>query len=188
MRKHFVAFSALAAAALLFPSCASISPSSGDDRLRPPQAYYHLPDKAADASEAVSNVGYWHHEVEKSLDRHLQAKGFTPAGQEAPLYVAFHVISQHGRDFALLDNYQGYVLSPKEQEEQKEIENFLTAPGAKDRRILIVDVIDAKRRQIIWRDWVQAPDKPVGARRTAKEQSRQIDRAVSFIMAKFPPR
>lgn len=187
MRQKFVAFSALAAALVLLPSCASISPSSGDDRLRPPQTYYHLPDKAVDAGDAVSNVGYWHHEVEKAIDRQLKAKGFTAAGPDAPLFVAFHVISQHGREFTLLDNYQGYKLSPKEQKEQKEIENFLTSPGAKDRRILIIDVIDAKQRQIIWRDWVQAPDKPINARRTAKEQARQIDKAVAFIMAKFPP-
>lgn len=181
-------FATLGAASLLLASCASVSLSSSDERLRPPQSYYHLPDQAADAAEAVSNVGYWHEEVEKSLDRHLQAKGFTKSDSSAPLYVAFHVISQHGRTFTLLDNYQGYTLTPKEQSEQKEIENFLTAPGATNRRILIVDVIDIKQRKIIWRDWVQAPDKASGSRRTAKEQRQQIDRAVSFIMAKFPPR
>jgi hypothetical protein len=187
--KFFKPLVLLAAAAAFLPACASLN-SSADRRLVPPKSYDFLPDKAIVAAEAagVSNAPYWHRQVEKSIETQLAQKGYVRnSGDSRNLLVAFHVITQHGNKVALLDNYAGYNLSAQERAEQAHIEDFLKAPGAKNRRILIVDVIDPAKREVVWREWVQAPDRTLGRRNAAKQQQ-AIDRAVSEVLSKFPPK
>jgi len=177
----------LAAAAVFLPACASLN-SSADRRLAAPKSYDFLPNKAIVAAEeaGVSNAPYWYGQVEKSIEAQLAAKGYVRAnGDSRNLLVAVHVISQHGKQVSLLDNYAGYNLSARERAEQAHIDEFLKAPGAKDRRILIVDVIDPAKREVVWREWVQAPDR-TPTRRNAAKQQHAIDRAVAEILSKFP--
>src|SRR5690606_16253367 len=130
----------LAAALLLLAGCASTRHRTTQDLLTPPKTFQFLPDKAILAAEdaSVTNAVYWHTEVEKAIAYHLVLKGFNEQTTgSTDLLVAFHVILQHGEQTTFLDNYSGYSLSEKEQAEQADIEKYLTAPGSKDRSILI---------------------------------------------------
>lgn len=50
---------------------------------------------------------------------------------------------------------------------------------------LVLDVIDAKTRQLIWRGWAMAE---VDFTRSAEERQRKIDEAVHKILDQFPPK
>lgn len=180
-------FITLAVTLLLFAGCASTRHRTTQDLLTPPKTFQFLPDKAILAAEeaSVSNAVYWHTEVEKAIAYQMVLKGFAEQTTgPTDLLVAFHVIIQHGEQTTFLDNYAGYSLSAKEQAEQADIEKYLTAPGSKDRSILIVDVIDPVKRQIVWREWTQAPAR---TRVSAAQRERAIQRAVRKIFSDFPP-
>lgn len=180
-------FAALVSTLLLFAGCASTSHRTTQDILTPPKTFQFLPDKAILAAEeaSVSNAGYWHTEVEKAIAYQLVLKGFSEkTAGPSDVVIAFHVIVQRGEQTTFLDNYAGYSLSAKEQAEQADIEKYLTAPGNKNRSILIVDVIDPVKRQVIWREWTQAPAR---TKVSATQLEKGIQRAVKKIFSDFPP-
>jgi|GEM_PF-2853665 len=183
--KHLAAAASLA---VLLPACATAPYDSSARVLQPPKTYRFLPDKAVLAAEeaAVSNTGYWHEQVEAAIARKLATKGYTEIKSgDTDLILAFHVIIHQDNKTTFLDNYAGYELSAKEQAEQADIRKYLTAPGAKNRSILIIDVIDPKKREVVWREWTQAPARE---RLTAREQQRRIEGAVKIIFSQFPPK
>ncbi|HWL53018.1 MAG TPA: DUF4136 domain-containing protein [Chthoniobacteraceae bacterium] len=180
-------FFALAATLLLFAGCASTRHRTTQELLTPPKTFQFLPDKAILAAEeaAVSNAVYWHTEVEKAIAYQLVLKGFSEQTTgSTDVLVAFHVILQRGEQTTFLDNYSGYSLSAKEQAEQADIEKYLTAPGTKNRSILIVDVIDPVKQQVVWREWTQAPTR-TGV--STAQRERAIQKAVRKIFSDFPP-
>ncbi len=181
--------------ASLFSACAgprhrsTVEHRSEAEVLAPPKTFHFLPDKAVAAAEeaGVSNAPFWHAEVEKAISAKLNKKGYREdPSASTDLIVAFHVIIQHGKETTFLDNYAGYRLSAKEQAEQADIERYLNAPGSKDRRILIVDIIDPTKREVVWREWTQAPIR--SSKLTAAQQSKGITAAVKKIFSEFPPK
>ena len=182
--KHIAAAAALLA---LLPACSTVPSDHSAQVLHPPKTYRFLPDKAVLAAQeaAVSNTAYWHDQVEAAIARKLATRGYTEIKSgDTDLIVAFHVIIHQGNKTTFLDNYAGYELSAKEQAEQADIRQYLNGPGAKDRSILIVDVIDPQKREVVWREWTQAPARE---HLTAREQQRRIEGAVKIIFSQFPP-
>ncbi len=180
-------YSLAAVTTLLAASCSSVP--RGGSFLAPPKSYAFLPDKTMEAADAagLSNMPYWHSKVEEAISAELGKKGYTLASnvRAGELVVAIHVITQRGNKTSFLDNYFGYTLSAKEQAEQPELITFLQTPGAKNRAILIIDVIDPVKREVVWRDWTQ---NPIKRQINAKVQEQRIVAAVHKILSGFPPK
>ncbi len=106
--------------------------------------------------------------TEDALARELVARGLRPAGAAQPdLAVAYRVGRQKGVDSSTYGRtYTWSGPSATAAPIQKEI----------DEGTMVVDLVDARTRDLVWRGRV-----------TAKADAREIDRAVAAVLAQYPP-
>lgn len=117
-----------------------------------------LPDRSIDAAEAVSNRAYWRNVIGQDIVAALNAKGyrFFPTRQ-TDFLVAYHIVLKDNEAVTTFDNYYGYDLSA-DQLAQADLSKFQDPkkPGTAEEGILVVDIIDPKKRALLWRGWTRS--------------------------------
>ncbi len=144
---------------LVFAGCASSvrtgSHQAPDANFAGRTTFRFVPDKSLAAAGAVSNSAYWREQIAQDIVAALNAKGyrFFPTRQ-TDFLVAFHIVLKEGESVTTLDNYSGYNLSPGE-ETQADLARFQNPkrPGEAASGTLIIDLIDPRKRRIIWRGY-----------------------------------
>lgn len=140
------------------------------------------PQSAADAMvDPFAHNSLLDKRVRQAVDRELQARGYRAAHDEAPSFrVQYHVVlenrtrvySAHGAYHGVYRRgYDYYGIDPG---------GVIYSDDYKE-GTLIVDVIDARTGQIAWRGWA------IGKSRDGYYDEAAVDRAVSEILAEFPP-
>jgi len=146
-----------------------------------------LPDKSSEASEAVSNTAYWRGEIGQDILTAMNAKGyrFFP-NRKTDLLVAYHIVLVENEAVTTLDNYFGYNLTAS-QAAQADLSQFQDPkrPGQASKGILIIDVIDPKKKSLLWRGWAKTEFDRTQPGASLKKLAKL---AVDRILAKFPRR
>jgi len=117
-----------------------------------------LPDRTIDASEAVSNRSYWRNTIAQNIASALNAKGyrFFPTRQ-TDFLVAYHIVLKENETVTTFSNYYGYDLSA-DQLAQADLTKFQDPkrPGTATQGVLVIDIIDPKKRALLWRGWTKS--------------------------------
>ena len=111
-----------------------------------------------------------------SVEKQMAANGFTRAADNgsADLLLHYHAVIQQRLDVNQVDAAWGYCYDDGCQARVVEYE-----AGT-----LVLDVIDRATNRLIWRGWAQDAVRPMLESR--EEMSKQIDRAVKGMFARFP--
>jgi hypothetical protein len=146
---------------MLLASCASMNSGSHFEpgaTLAGRTTFRFLPDRTIDASEAVSNRAYWRNAISQDIVSALNAKGyrFFPTRQ-TDFLVAFHIVLKENETVTTFDNYFGYDLSA-DQLAQADLKKFQDPKraGTAAQGILVIDIIDPKKRTLLWRGWTKS--------------------------------
>jgi hypothetical protein len=175
----------------VFPGCATKiqtgSKQAPDANFARRSTFRFLPDKSSEAAEAVSNTAYWRGEIGQDILSAMNAKGyrFFP-NRKTDLLVAYHIVLAENEAVTTLDNYFGYNLTAG-QAAQADLSEFQNPkrPGEASKGILIIDFIDPKKKNLLWRGWAKtAFDRTQPGAKLKILAKLAVDR----ILARFPSR
>jgi hypothetical protein len=111
--------------------------------------------------------------IRKAVENELQEKGYVPAeAGDADLIVYYHV--------AVKENTKLYVSDygrPRRWGRYGEVDVVQYTEGT-----LILDIVDAAAKQLVWRGWA------VDTLGNPEKMEKKINKAVSKLMKKFPPK
>lgn len=178
----------LACLLLFLASCTSIqtgSQTAPNAVLGRKSTFRFLPDRSMAAAAAVSNTAFWRGQIEQAILTELNRKGyrFFP-NRQTDLLVAFHVVLSNNESVTTLNNYSGYQLT-NAQAATTDLAKFQDPkhPGEAAEGVLVVDLIDAKKRELLWRGWAKTA---VNANQNAAQRTALIQKVVGQVLAPFP--
>jgi len=120
--------------------------------------------------------------IKNAVDAALQAKGYQKGTEaNADFWVGYHLNIEGQMDVTTTNNYYGYgwgrwYYAPAYQSTQ--VRYY-------DQGTLLIDVVDAKAKELVWRGTAEAEVRP-GVK--PEESERRINEAVSKILERFPPK
>jgi Domain of unknown function (DUF4136) len=177
--------------AALFSGCATQFETGNEQTpgadLSRRSTFRFVPDKSQEAAEAVTSSGYWRAAIGQDILAALNAKGyrFFP-NRRTDLLVGYHIVLSENESVTTLDNYLGYPLTAG-QAAQLDLSRFQNPnrPGEAAEGTLIIDFIDPKKRQLLWRGWAKTSFNRNQSREKLEALAKE---AVNRILAKFPGR
>jgi len=117
--------------------------------------------------------------IRSAIENQLQAKGYQLGPVEgADFKVGYHAALEGKMDVRTINSYYGYgweqwsTISP-----QTYVDEYTEGT-------LVVDVVDAKSNELVWRGSGQGE---VRERADPDERTRRINNAIAKILAEFPP-
>lgn len=110
-----------------------------------------------------------------AVDRELAGKGYELASDGPDFLIAFYAAAEDTVDVTRVVSYWGYadpwILTHDESRYYK-------------RGALVLDVVDPRKNEVIWRGWATAAlDDPA-----LDEVEKKVNEAVGKILARFPPK
>jgi hypothetical protein len=115
--------------------------------------------------------------VEGAVEKQLAARGFEMSASGTPdLIIHYHASITQRIDVNRVDRGYGYCYGADCQSGVIEYE-----AGT-----LVLDLVDSRTNRVIWRGWAQ--DTVEGVLDNEDEMARQINRAVTRMLARLPPR
>jgi hypothetical protein len=120
-----------------------------------------------------------HDRVRRAVEAELAARGYEQAPAErADFRVGYHLSLEQKLDTYTIDHTYGYgrwgVWTYPETYVQEYQEGTL-----------ILDVVDARRGKLAWRGWAS---RPVYEQPSPEESERNVRKAVSAVLDRFPPK
>jgi len=172
-----VSLSVLAIASLVLASCAPVRVSSSlgrDVHLDRYHTYaWAAPDSFSTGDPRLDSNTFFIERVQRAVDGHLRQKGFERAGEGQPDFVVHY----HARVQQRLDSTE---LRPGEPG----CEAGGCRPFVYDAGTLLIDCVDARSNQLIWRGWAERGLEGVVDDQTWMDAT--VDDAVRRIMERFP--
>ena len=163
--------------ALLFASCAPVRVNSYVGRdldLRRYHTYAWAPaDSFSTGDPRLDNNTFFIERVQRAVDGHLREKGFEPARDGQPDFVVHY----HARVEQRLDSRE---LRPGEPR----CESVECRPFVYDAGTLLIDLVDPRSNQLLWRGWAERGLEGVIDDQTWMDAT--VDDAVTRIMKRFP--
>ena len=174
--------------ALAACACASLSVSSftekGTDFSRYRTYTFAPPDTASTGDPRLDNNRFFNERVQAAIDKRLALRGFQKArGSRADTLVHYHAnvnqrveLNDSGRSecAAVAATGNGTTLPVNCQ------------PYVYDAGTLLIDLVDARTRKLLWRGWANGRMDGVLANQEWMEQ--RIDESVTRILEKLPRR
>ena len=164
-------------ASLLVASCAPVRVNSyvvRDLDLRRYHTYqWAPPDTFSTGDPRLDNNTFFIERVQQAVDGHLRQKGFEKVGAGQPDFVVHY----HARVEQRLDLTELRPTEPRCQTGD-------CRPFAYDAGTLLVDLVDARSNQLMWRGWAERALQGVIDDQTWMEAT--IDDAVTRVMARLP--
>jgi Domain of unknown function (DUF4136) len=174
---RLVRFAVLALSAVALASCASMNVSSyvarGTDLGR-----YHTyawgPAAATSTGDPrLDSNPFFEERVQADVEKQLAARGFEKTSSGAPeLWLHYHASVTQRVDANSADQKYGYCNECQ--------------PYVYDAGTLVVDLVDARTNQLVWRGW--AEDSLDGVIDNQRLLETRVDNAVARIMQRLPPR
>lgn len=170
---------AAAAAALVLAGCASLvvsSYSAPGSQLTAYRTFGWAPmDTLSTGDPRLDNNPFFHERVRSAIEQQLTAKGFEKAVSGTPdVLLHYHASVTQQIDVRGVDREYGYC------------EDEDCGPYVHDAGTLVVDVVDARSNDLLWRGW--AEDSVDGVIDDQKLLEARIDQAVRRIMERLPRR
>jgi len=164
-------------ASLLLASCAPVRVSSYVGRdldLRRYHTYaWAAPDTFSTGDPRLDNNAFFIERVHQAVDGHLRQKGFEKVGSGQPDFVVHY----HARVEQRLDSKEFRAGEPGCQGSD-------CRPFVYDAGTLLIDLVDPRSNQLMWRGWVERGLEGVVDDQTWMDQT--VDDAVKRIMERFP--
>jgi hypothetical protein len=117
--------------------------------------------------------------IRSAIEGELRARGYAAAApSRADFRVGFQITLQQKLDAYTVDHYYGYaprwgpIYVPE------------TVVHTYDEGTLVVDIVDARQRRLVWRGWTS---QRVYAKPSPEESERIIREVVAAIFERFPP-
>jgi hypothetical protein len=171
-----------AVSALILAGCATMQVGSYAGRsvdFRPYLTWDWAPADALPTGDPrLDNNAFFTDHLQGAVERHLAMRGYPRAAGTAPdLLVHYHAtISQRmaieAADSRINPCYGDNCLPPR----------VVTWESG----TLVLDIVEARTGRLVWRGW--AEDSMEGVLDDQDRMEQQIERAVSRIIARFPPR
>jgi uncharacterized protein DUF4136 len=175
--KLSVPLSVVMVASLLLASCAPVRVNSyvaRDLDLRRYHTYaWAATDTFSTGDPRLDNNTFFVERVQRAVDGHLRQKGFEKVGSGQPDFVVHY----HARVEQRLDSKE---LRPGEPGCQADD----CRPFVYDAGTLLIDLVDRRSNQLMWRGWAERGLQGVVDDQTWMDQT--VDDAVRRIMARFP--
>lgn len=124
----------------------------------------------------LDNNDFFIDQFQGAVEKQLAMKGFARAaeGQAADLLIHYHTSVSWRAEIDALDRSLGYGAAGE----------YMPAVKAFEEGTLVLDVIDARTKRMVWRGW--AEDRFEGAFDTQEGMERTVERAVRELMKRFP--
>jgi hypothetical protein len=173
-----VRLSAVMIAALVVASCAPIRVNSYVTRdldLRRYHTYaWAPPDTFTTGDPRLDNNTFFSERVQRAVDGQLRRRGFEKAGGGAPDFVVHY----HARVEQRLETTQFRPGEPA-------CERGDCGPSIYDAGTLLIDFVDPRSNQLLWRGWAERG--LTGVVDDQKWMEEAVDDAVRRIMERLPP-
>ena len=167
-------------AALVLSGCATMRIGSYVGRGIDFRAYQTWDWGPADAlptgDPRLDNNAFFADHFEGAVEKNLAARGYARAAASPDLLVHYHASIAQRMDIDAIDRQQGYCF-----DEGCDPRVFVYEAGT-----LIIDIVDARTHRLLWRGWAEDNVEPALENQDLLE--RQIDRAVTGMLAKLPGR
>ena len=164
-------------ASLLVASCAPVRVNSYVGRdldLRQYHTYaWATPDTFSTGDPRLDNNTFFIERVQRAVDSHLRQKGFEKVGDGQPDFVVHY----HARVEQRLDLTELRSGEPRCQTGD-------CRPFAYDAGTLLIDFVDPRSNQLMWRGWAERGLQGVVDDQAWMDQA--VDDAVRRIMERFP--
>lgn len=138
------------------------------------------PAQAVSTGDArLDSNPFFHDYLKNAVGAQLSRKGFAPvaaAGMPPDLLLHYHATINQRIDIAEVDRAQGFCYQNNCQ------------PGITDyeQGTIVVDMVDAQSKKVIWRGWAQDSVQGLIDNQTRMEQ--EIDKVVARMLESFPSR
>jgi hypothetical protein len=152
-------------------------PSADFTRVR---SYAWFDDKSGVQGDRADVTSLLDQRLRRSIDAELQRKGLSPVGRaEADVLVGYHLGVETKLDVNTIDTGYGYGYGRY----RGGISSHTTVTEYQEGTLLI-DLIDPKSKQLIWRGSGQSR---LRRSSTPEQREQRIDEAVAEILKSFPP-
>jgi hypothetical protein len=132
-------------------------------------------DPAGDARAAAMSSGLFAARLHNSVNKHLQAKGYSIDTEKPDFVIVYHTGIQ---DKVNVTNW-GYTYGPYWGPWGESVDVYQYAEGT-----LVLDFIDFETKQLIWRGTAQ---KALAENPDPEKVERNIDEVVVRLLERFPP-
>ncbi|MDH3673038.1 MAG: DUF4136 domain-containing protein [Gammaproteobacteria bacterium] len=124
--------------------------------------------------------------VRDAVDNQLAAQGYDKRSSGTPDFlVGFHVALEKKLAVSTMNEYYGVVVGPRWHHSTPRWYGSETYVYDYDEGSLILDIIEAGSRKLIWRGFALAR---VDTTASAERKTKRINEAVERILAQFPPK
>jgi hypothetical protein len=176
MRSITALITAIAVAGLA--GCASMNVSSHVERGVNFTEYvtydWGPPDNLPVGDPRLDNNPFFNDYLQGAVEKKLATKGFAPAaGKGADLLIHYHASVNQRLDVYRADQQAGYCYGNCEPQ----VMDF-------EQGTLVIDVVDAKTKKVVWRGWAQ--DTMTGVIDNQERLQKQVDEAVTKMMLLLP--
>jgi len=169
---------ALALAALSLTGCASMNISSHIERGTNFTEYvtydWGPPDNLPVGDPRLDNNPFFNDYLQGAVEKKLAAKGYDRAtGKPADLLVHYHASVNQRLDVFQADQQYGYCYGNCEPQ----VADY-------EQGTLVIDLVDAKTKKVVWRGWAQ--DTMTGVIDNQSRLEKQVDEGVTKMMVLLP--
>lgn len=176
MRKMTFLFTALAALALA--GCATMMVSSHIERNVNFAGFvtydWGPPDNLPVGDPRLDNNPFFNDYLQGAIEKKLAAKGYErAAGMPADLLVHYHASVNQRLDVYTVDNRYGYCYGNCEPQ----VSDY-------EQGTLVIDVVDARTKKVVWRGWAQ--DTMNGVIDNQERLEEQVEESVTKMMMLLP--
>jgi hypothetical protein len=167
-----------AVAVIVLAGCATLNVSShverGIDFTQYRTFAWGPPDALPTGDPRLDNNPFFRDHMQGAVERELAARGYRRSdGGDADLLVHYHAAVNRRIEAVGVDAKYGYSYG----EPQPQIIEY-------DQGTLVVDIVDARTKRVIWRGWAQ--ESVQGIIEDQDRMDRHIDRAVRRMLALLP--
>ena len=145
------------------------------------QSYAWLPDPSSPTGDPRLDSSLLHARVRRAVDSQLAARGHREASpDEADFLVAYHVALETKLDVDTIDYGYGYGWGHWYGGTRSS-----TRVREYEQGTLLLDFVDPKTRQLLWRGSSSARIRPDSS---PEEHQKRADEAVAAMLERFPPK
>jgi len=113
--------------------------------------------------------------LQGAVEKQLAQRGIAVSGGDADLLIHYHANVAHRLDPNQFDRANGFCASG----------DCVPSPVSYEAGTLVIDIVDARSQQLIWRGWAQNDVEDL--LRGPDSMTRTIDEAVTRMLRRLPP-
>lgn len=185
MIKHLVLFSLLP---LILSACSSIDTQVDYDKevdFSKLKTYSWLPDSKKRYTDIRLNSDIFKKRIYNTVNKALAVRGFKEVTDNPDFTIGYHVAIENKTSVNTMNDYYGYSGYGwgRSNYPGYNMHSTQTSVYHYEEGSLILDIVDTKRKQLIWRGSAQAE---ISKSRTTKQRDELIKKAVDKLFSQLP--